>query len=100
MMRRMRWTVHGVPRVPWKAEGVFDGVSEFKLDHHGKIYQHSVNNVIFRSEIDLKLVYLLMSSICSGKSWFKYVIAVNEDNRDPIPPHVLLVHACAKQAEY
>lgn len=45
---RMRWTVHGFPRVPWEAEGTFDGVSEFKLDREGKIYSHSVNNVIFR----------------------------------------------------
>jgi len=45
---RMRWTVHGFPRVPWEAEGTFDGVSEFKLDRDGKIYSHSVDNVIFR----------------------------------------------------
>jgi len=45
---RMRWTVHGFPRVPWEAEGTFDGVSEFKLDKDGKIYSHSVDNVIFR----------------------------------------------------
>lgn len=45
---RMRWTVHGIPRVPWKAEGVFDGVSTFKLDRTGKIYEHQVNNVILR----------------------------------------------------
>jgi hypothetical protein len=45
---RMRWTVHGVPRVPWEAEGVFDGVSQWKLDRDGKIYEHSVDNVILR----------------------------------------------------
>ena len=28
----MRWTVHGVPRVPWEAEGRFDGISQYKLD--------------------------------------------------------------------
>jgi hypothetical protein len=39
---RMRWTVHGIPRVPWKAEGIFDGVSTFKLDRKGKIYEHQV----------------------------------------------------------
>ncbi|KAK9903421.1 hypothetical protein WJX75_005160 [Coccomyxa subellipsoidea] len=45
---RMRWTVHGIPRVPWKAEGIFDGVSTFKLDRKGKIYEHQVDNVILR----------------------------------------------------
>jgi hypothetical protein len=45
---RMRWTVHGVPRVPWEAEGTFDGISQYKLDHEGKIYEHAVDNVILR----------------------------------------------------
>ncbi len=40
----MRWTVHGIPRVPWKAEGIFDGVSTFKLDRQGKIYEHQVRD--------------------------------------------------------
>ena len=44
----MRWTVHGVPRVPWDAEGVFDGISTFKLDKEGKIYEHSVDNVLLQ----------------------------------------------------
>ncbi|KAK9792740.1 hypothetical protein WJX73_002863 [Symbiochloris irregularis] len=45
---RLRWTVVGKPRVPWEAQGTFDGVSMFKLDKHGKIYEHQVDNVIFR----------------------------------------------------
>jgi hypothetical protein len=44
----MRWTVHGIPRVPWEAEGLFDGISQYKLDSEGKIYEHSVDNVILR----------------------------------------------------
>ena len=28
----MRWQFHGVPRIPWEVEGIFDGVSQFKLD--------------------------------------------------------------------
>lgn len=28
----VRWTVRGVPRVPWEAQGHFDGTSEYKLD--------------------------------------------------------------------
>lgn len=44
----MRWTVHGIPRVPWEAEGTFDGISQYKLDSEGKIYEHAVDNVILR----------------------------------------------------
>lgn len=43
---RMRWTVHGIPRVPWDAEGIFDGVSTFRLDRKGKIYEHQVRSGI------------------------------------------------------
>jgi hypothetical protein len=28
----VRWTVRGVPQVPWEAQGHFDGTSEYKLD--------------------------------------------------------------------
>lgn len=45
---QMRWQVRGVPRVPWSAEGVFDGVSVYKLDREGKIFEHYVDNVILR----------------------------------------------------
>ena len=31
----VRWEVSGVPRIPWEVEGVFDGVSYFKLDKCG-----------------------------------------------------------------
>lgn len=45
---RMRWSVHGVPRLPWEAEGIFDGISQYRLDSQGLIYEHSVDNVILR----------------------------------------------------
>ncbi|KAG2487693.1 hypothetical protein HYH03_013692 [Edaphochlamys debaryana] len=45
---KMRWTVHGIPRVPWEAEGTFDGISSYRLDSHGKIYEHSVDNILLR----------------------------------------------------
>ncbi|KAG2431848.1 hypothetical protein HXX76_009341 [Chlamydomonas incerta] len=45
---KMRWTVHGIPRVPWEAEGTFDGISTYRLDSHGKIYEHCVDNVLLR----------------------------------------------------
>lgn len=41
----VRWTVHGIPRVPWESHGRFDGTSEYKLDKHGKIYEHRVHNI-------------------------------------------------------
>ncbi|KAL3160486.1 hypothetical protein ABBQ32_010797 [Trebouxia sp. C0010 RCD-2024] len=45
---KLRWTVRGVPRVPWEAEGIFDGISEYKLDRKGKIYEHKLTNVQMR----------------------------------------------------
>ena len=41
-LSRMRWTVHGIPRLPWDTEGIFDGVSTFRLDRSGRIYEHQV----------------------------------------------------------
>ncbi|KAF5946264.1 hypothetical protein HYC85_016492 [Camellia sinensis] len=41
----VRWTVHGIPRVPWESHGRFDGTSEYKLDKNGKIYEHCVHNI-------------------------------------------------------
>lgn len=55
---RARWTVRGEPRVPWKAEGLFDGISEFKLDKNGKIYQHKVDNTILSDPPYIKLPIL------------------------------------------
>jgi hypothetical protein len=45
----VRWTVRGIPRVPWEAQGRFEGTSEYKLDKDGKIYSHKVDNVIMNS---------------------------------------------------
>ena len=45
---RLRWTVRGIPRVPWETEGIFDGISEYKLDKQGKIYEHKITNVQMR----------------------------------------------------
>ncbi|KAL5760624.1 hypothetical protein ACOSQ2_019462 [Xanthoceras sorbifolium] len=36
----VRWTAHGIPRVPWESRSRFDGTSEYKLDKNGKIYEH------------------------------------------------------------
>lgn len=45
----LRWTVHGIPRVPWDYHGRFDGTSEYKFDKDGKIYEHKVDNVAHNS---------------------------------------------------
>ncbi|KAL8111263.1 uncharacterized protein LOC141666828 [Apium graveolens] len=45
----IRWTVHGIPRVPWDSRGRFDGTSEYKLDKDGKIYEHQVHNIALNS---------------------------------------------------
>ncbi|KAL2490307.1 Uncharacterized protein Adt_25935 [Abeliophyllum distichum] len=44
-MIMVRWSVHGVLRVPWESRGRFDGTSEYKLDKNGKIYEHRVHNI-------------------------------------------------------
>lgn len=45
---KMRWQVNGYPRVWWEAEGRIDGISTYKLDRQGKIYEHSIDNVQLR----------------------------------------------------
>ncbi|KAF5733093.1 hypothetical protein HS088_TW17G00629 [Tripterygium wilfordii] len=45
----VRWTVHGIPRVPWESRGRFDGTSEYKLDRNGKIFEHKVDNIAVNS---------------------------------------------------
>ncbi|CAI5460225.1 unnamed protein product [Closterium sp. Yama58-4] len=43
---QIRWSVRGIPRLPWEAHGRFDGTSEYKLDSSGKIYSHKVDNIV------------------------------------------------------
>lgn len=38
----MRWQFHGVPRIPWEVEGIFDGVSQFKLDRWCPFWTHDM----------------------------------------------------------
>lgn len=45
----VRWTVHGISRVPWQSRGRFDATSEYKLDRKGKIYEHKVDNIALNS---------------------------------------------------
>ena len=52
----VRWTVHGIPRVPWEAQGRFDGISEYKLDKNGKIYEHKVDNIALNSPTKFQML--------------------------------------------
>lgn len=45
----VRWTVHGIPRVPWESRGRFDATSVYKFDKKGKIFEHRVDNIAFNS---------------------------------------------------
>lgn len=46
----IRWTVHGIPRVVmWESLGRFDGTSEYRFDKNGKISEHRVDNIAFKS---------------------------------------------------
>lgn len=45
----VRWTVHGIPRVPWESHARFDATSEYKFDKKGKIFEHRVDNIAFNS---------------------------------------------------
>lgn len=98
---RMRWTVHGIPRVPWDAEGIFDGISTFKVDSNGKIFEHAVNNVVLRDPPKLGNPFLAGLSLarlagqqqqqpCPG-AWFKTEAAVGKAR---IISHSLASTAC------
>lgn len=50
----IRWNLRAVPRVPWEAEGQFQGSSRYKLDRNGKIYEHKVDNLAFNFPRPLK----------------------------------------------
>ncbi|PON49618.1 NTF2-like domain containing protein [Parasponia andersonii] len=52
----VRWTVHGIPRVPWESRGRFDGTSAYKLDKKGKIFEHRVHNIALNSPPKFKVL--------------------------------------------
>lgn len=52
----VRWTVHGIPRVPWESHSRFDGTSEYKLDKDGKIYEHRVHNIALNGPQKFKVI--------------------------------------------
>jgi hypothetical protein len=72
----MRWQVNGYPRVWWEAEGRIDGISTYKLDKAGKIYEHSIDNVQLRDPpIENPLLY--------GMNWIYY--PSNQPHSLPMP---------------
>lgn len=73
---KMRWQVNGYPRVWWEAEGRIDGISTYKLDKKGKIYEHSIDNVQLRDPpITNPLLY--------GMNWVYY--PSNQPHSLPMP---------------
>lgn len=55
-MIMIRWTIHGILRVPWESRGRFDGTSEYKLDKDGRIYQHKVHNIALNSPTKFRVL--------------------------------------------
>ena len=39
----VRWTVHGQPRLPTAQYTLLDGISDYRFDEHGAIWQHTVS---------------------------------------------------------
>lgn len=64
----VRWTVRGIPRVPWEAQGHFDGTSEYKLDKDGKIYEHKVDNVIMNSPPKFQRSVMDLVRVAAGQT--------------------------------
>ncbi|KAK6920057.1 Protein of unknown function DUF2358 [Dillenia turbinata] len=63
----VRWTVHGISRIPWESRGRFDGTSEYKLDKNGKIYEHRVHNIALNSPPKFRVLAveeLIQSAVC------------------------------------
>ncbi|XP_020585753.1 uncharacterized protein LOC110028302 [Phalaenopsis equestris] len=52
----IRWTVNGIRRVPWESCGRFDGISVYKLDRKGKIFEHQVNNIARNPPTRFKII--------------------------------------------
>ena len=74
----VRWTLRGVPRFlgPVMEHGGMhlDGISEYKLDSEGLIYQHRLDNLDFDSGLRLSLAQEVLARIQSermpaGASW-------------------------------
>ncbi|KAK8939941.1 hypothetical protein KSP40_PGU020122 [Platanthera guangdongensis] len=73
----IRWTIHGVRRVPWESHGRFDGISMYKLDRKGKIFEHRVDNIArnpparFKIAAMVELIQSLGSSSTPKPTYFQ-----------------------------
>lgn len=55
---KLRWQINATPRLG--SPGTFDGISVYRLDRHGKVYQHEVTDVQMRDPpITNPLLYAL-----------------------------------------
>ncbi|KAI3449226.1 hypothetical protein Pfo_005891 [Paulownia fortunei] len=77
-MIMVRWTVHGIPRIPLESRSRFDGTSEYKLDKDGKIYEHKVHNISLNGPQKFQVLavdQLIQSIGCSSTpkpTYFKF----------------------------
>ncbi|KAJ8434517.1 hypothetical protein Cgig2_030140 [Carnegiea gigantea] len=76
----IRWNLRGTPRVPWEANGQFQGTSCYKLHRKGKIYKHKVDNLafIFPQQFHPNLTFLWDSTDSYSSSWVEFYRAVRE----------------------
>lgn len=49
-LRRLRWQINATPRLSG-TPGTFDGISIYRLDRRGKVYQHEVTDVQLRDPV-------------------------------------------------
>ncbi|XP_051125488.1 uncharacterized protein LOC127247605 [Andrographis paniculata] len=103
----IRWNLRGVPRVPWEAEGEFQGTSRYKLDRNGKIYEHTVDNLAINFPEPLKPAAATVMDLVPGpppspnptfswgpvvedhsSSWIELyrAVKVTLDQKDETPP--------------
>lgn len=47
---RLRWQINATPRLSG-TPGTFDGISIYRLDRRGKVYQHEVTDVQLRDPV-------------------------------------------------
>lgn len=77
-MIMVRWTVRGIPRIPWESHSRFDGTSEYKFDKDGKIYEHKVHNIAsngpqkFQVQVFDQLIQSIGCSSTPKPTYFKF----------------------------
>ncbi|KAF5816815.1 putative NTF2-like domain superfamily protein [Helianthus annuus] len=66
----IRWTVHGIPRLPLERRTRFDATSEYKLDKRGKIYEHCVHNIVLNAPPRFQVLSVIQSFGCPKATYF------------------------------